>query len=1005
MSTALARVTLCLVALGAGLSEAAAQFQIPSLRRALPAGRWNTTWTRPNDAAYVDLPYTTLFVATQGREDNGQLQFPHLGTDVIASNNPAPMGDDGGLYAVVPGGRVVKVFPLPAHEAIPNLIDTPVGQLGKGAVVEPHISEDGTSVYFAWFHDQTYKRNGGGWLSQELSYKGSDLYRMDLDALIADPRVDPATLPIQRLTFKEYFGFHKSNTQQTTASRLEYAVNTTHSGHQSQNWGTCNMHMIEMRTSTGLKAVFVSDRARLSNSNSRADKPNHNFNLYIADILPDGSLGKAHQMQYYTTTSALSPESLRDGFTFSYQSSTDNFRRWDLQSVTSTGKWGPLLGYAQSSELYHFGTLITDHLPNGDLHDWFIGVKYYNLNNAGFGQLHLMDMDVAGINEFVYSPTSLGTTPEQITTLLTPGVTIRDLPSDQTTVNGEQVYIGKLSTPRAGRMGGEFLAAYTPTSAHRWVADADGEYGEFESRIAYRPNVEPFFAPEPYDPATGTGLGIVVEDAYRHYNLLWPTPVLSWMERHGTPRQSWSPPIEDPNTTIERGEPFAEVGTSAIWNTDLRPYECFFGTGSIPYAPISMNDNQEIAFDQSFDPLRYVQDQNDLCRYLEAPTVLGIQVNITSNQTDWDSNWAQSYETDATRLTWSQGQKEASRILGVYDVTLENTTDQSFVARIPADVPFDFHLLGRKYAMKLVDVRSWHSLQPRERRIDCGGCHQHEAGFGIPFAGTEASTRTPLDMTAETLFYTYDPACRPVLQSTPDATVGVPEWTQDVWPGFDQHCSSCHDSTQSSNNAALAALDYVDEESCYDAIRTRRYANSVQGALGSAVFWAAYGERTDGRDNDLAAYQPNYPAGNWGYRFSDVHATSPGLCAASNPIWAAWVHRLGQWIDNHMPRNTGQQALTYQLDRFHPTVDFSYSGNTSNPNEIRVGYWDDAPPLDLEIYHDDVLVATHAGLQNGSMLIDDGGLGGLSVIKVIAIDGAGNRQIKEKSILTLVREN
>lgn len=974
-------------------------------RHPRPTYRWDTAASHPGDDRYVDLDYMTIFVANQGRDDGGVNQFVHIGTDVIASNNPGPMGDEGGLYVVMPGGRVRKLFPLPVHDQAPSLIDTPAGQLAKGAVVEPHISEDGTSVYFGWFHDQTWKINGGGWLDQKLSYKGSDLYRIDLDALIANPRTDPATLPIQRLTFKEYDGFHKSDVRQTADSRLEFALNPSLPGHATQNWGTCNMHMIEMRTSTGLKAVFVSDRSRLANSNSPAHQPNHNFNLFIADILPDGSLGSARQFQYYTTTSALSPEPLRDGFTFSYQSSTENFRRWDLQSVSSTGKWGPFLGYAQSSKLYHFGTLITQTLPGGALHDWFIGVKYYNLNNGGFGQLQLLDLDDAGTNEFVYSPETFGTAPQQIVTHLTDGVNANDHPSGQAVVGGQTVYIGKFTTPRAGRIGGEFVAAYTPTSANRWIADADGRYGQFQSRIVYRPSVQAFFAPLPYDPALGTGLGIVVDDLLGDYNLVWPTPVLSWMERHGSPQQSFSGPIQSPTTTILRGEPFAEVGTSAIWNTDIRPYDCFLGTGSMPYHPNGISNNEEIAFDQSFDTLRFIQDPNDLCQYLQPPTVLAIQINITSNRTDWDSGWAPAYETDATKLTWTRGAKEASRILGVYDVTVENTADQSFIARIPSDVPFDFHLIDRTYAMKLVDVRSWHSLQPREKRIDCGGCHQHEAGFGIPFAGTEASLRTPLDMTTGTLFYTYDQDCSPLLQSTPDASMPVPEWTQDIWPEFDMHCGTCHNAVQSSNLPALTALDYVDEESCYDTIRTRRYASSILGALGSPVFWAAHGERTDGRDNSIPSYQPNYAAGDWGYRYSSVHTSTPGLCAAADPIWASWVHRLGQWIDNHMPRNTGSQALTYQLDRFHPTVDFSYTQNPSLPNEIRLGYWDDVPPVEIEIFHDGQSVATHSNLGNGSMLIDDGGLGGTSVIRVVVTDGAGNRQIKEKSILELTLED
>ncbi|MEM8712667.1 MAG: hypothetical protein AAGG01_17080, partial [Planctomycetota bacterium] len=707
-------------------------------------------------------------------------------------------------------------------------------------------------------------------------------------------------------------------------------------------------------------------------------------------------LGPARQFQYYTTASALSPEPLRDGFTFSYQSSTENFRRWDLQTVTSSGQWGPLLGYAQSSELYHFGTLLTRTEPDGSLHDWFLGVKYYNLNNAGFGQLQLMDMADAGINEFIYTP-GRNIQPEQITTNLTMGVISDDEASPRVNVDSQLVYVGKLSTPRAGRIGGEYLAAYTPTSANRWKPDATGDFGEFQSHIVYRPNMEPFAPYLPYSTVTGNGAAILVKDRRDRMSLMWPTPVLSWMERHGTPDQDYSDTIVHPNSPIDRGLPYAEVGTSAIWNTDLRPFDCFYGTGEIPFNPNDLEDNDEIELNQSIDGLRYVQDPNDLCQYLLPDTVLGIQVNMTSNRPDWDALWAPGYETDATRLTAPDGEKEASRILGVFDVTVENTADQSFMARIPADVPFDFHLLDSTYGMKLVDVRSWHSLQPRERRHDCGGCHQHERGFGIPFDGTEASQKPALDMAAQTSFYSYDPNCQPTLQTTTDAAVSIPEWTEDIWPEFSQKCGTCHDAVQSNDMAALAALDFTDEESAYRRIHDRNYANTVLGALGSPVFWAAYGQRTDGRDNSIPNYQPNYAGGNYGFHFSSVH---PGLCDGTDPAGADWVHRLGLWIDNHMPRNTGASAGSagYQFDRFHPTVDFAYTEAAGAPNEIRIGFWDDEGVVTVEVYLNGALTQTFTDRPNGEVLINDGGLTGDASIRVVAIDAAGNRQIKEKTI-------
>jgi hypothetical protein len=990
-------VVLALCAASSALGFAQPQLEA---QPAIKVPIWETSLTRPGDPRYVALDYICLFVANEGDVNRPTEQRPvHLGLDVIAANNPVAMGHGGGLYALLPDGRVKKLFPLPVHEAIPSLIDTPVGQTWRGAVVEPNISEDGTRVHFGWFHDQTWKRYGGGWLNQELSYKGCDLYTIDLTALIADHDTDVSTLRIRRLTFKSYDGFHKGNVRQTLASRTEYAVHPANAAHAALDWGTVNMHMVEMRTEHGLKAVFVSDRARLGNSNAPVDTPNHNINLYIADIRQDGSLGPAHQFQYYTTTSALSPIPLRDGIAFSYQSSTENYRRWDLQAVTSSGVWSPLLGHGAASELFHFGTLVTRIAPSGGFNDQFIGVRYYNLSNAGMGQFHLMDLDQAGTNYF--APYSGALVPRQPTRMLTLRVISTDLPSDPVMVGNEHRYVGKLTTPKAGRLGGEYVAAYTPTSANRWIPDDRGRFGVFDAHIVYRPDLQPFEPFRDFDPAARTGLARVVDDTSEHYNLIWPTPVLSWQERHGEAQQRYSPSVIDPNSTIAPGLPYAQVGTSAIWNTDARPYDCWLGALHQPYMQVGLPNDVEVALDQNHDPLRYVQDQGDLCQYLLPSTVLGIQINITSNRTDPRSVGTPAFETDSTLLTFDRGQKEATKILGVFAPGEENPNDQSFMAVIPADVPFDFHLLDARYGMKLVDVRSWHSLQPRETRNNCGGCHQHEAGMGIPFAGTDASLQPPLDMTALTKFIAYDQDCRPTLQTSPTPTMQVPEWRADIWPEFHQHCGTCHDALTSTDQAALMALGYTDEFTAFDQLRRRRYASSVLGALGSPAFWAAYGERTDGRDNSLPAYQPNYAAGQWGFHFSALHAVNPGLCAVQNPGWADWVHRFGVWIDNHMPRDTGLSTSGFHTDRFHPTVDFAYTGV---PGQIRIGYWDDEGLVNLEIAVNGQVTQSHPNLRNGSRFVTDAGLLPTDVIKVTVTDPTGNRQIKEKTILDLMNE-
>jgi hypothetical protein len=886
---------------------------------------------------------------------------------------------------------VKKLFPLGVHE---NLHDTPTGQPWRGAVVEPNVSEDGRTLYFAYFHDASFEPNNGGWQSMKVSYKGADLYRLDIGALRDDPSRDPATLAVKRLTQKVYNGDRKTNVTQNIGDRVKEAVAPLLATQQEpQNyWGNVDMHLIELRTRAGLKALWVSNRTRLMNSNDQVGDVNPNFSLFMADFRTDGSLGAAQQVQYYTTTSALSPIPMREGYSFSYQSSTEEVRRWDLQWIDSEGRWKPLLGYAHSSELFHLGTLIVTRDASNNLLDQFIGVKYYHLNDEGFGALHVLRTADAGTNVFV--PHFNGQSPRQLSSVLTIGALDVDGPSPQVNVGGQMLYVGKFAAPRAGRLGGEYYMAYTPTSANRWLKDADNIKCVWESEIAYRPNLQPFRPHDAIDAPQGKGLYRVVRDSSKAYDLTWPTPILSWLERTGEVQQRVSPAIIDPATPIPAGAPLAQIGTSAIWNTDIRPFDCYLGAGE-PFNPNALTQNEIIQVVNSQEGLRYVEDPYDFCRYLEPEGVLGIQINLTSSRTDPQFRNLPGYETDV-------GQKaETVKLLGVYSVVDQNDYDQSFQARIPADVPFEFHLLDRRYGMKLADVRSWHSLKPRETRNDCGGCHQHEAGFAIPFQGTEASAKPSFDLFTRTTSIAYDADCKPIMRTFAAPSLHTPEWKADVWPGFSQHCGGCHDLARSSNTAALAALDFATEEEAYDRIRARHYASSQLGALGSPVFWAAYGERTDGRQNFLPQYAPNYATGIWGYRFSAVHATSPGLCAASNPAWAEWVRTLGQWIDNHMPRNTDNSSFPYKFDRYPPTVDFALLPD----GRVRVGWWDDQGSVALELQRNGVTLQSEPLRANGALVSRlPPGILATDELRVIALDGQGNRQIKTKTLAALQAE-
>jgi hypothetical protein len=289
-----------------------------------------------------------------------------------------------------------------------------------------------------------------------------------------------------------------------------------------------------------------------------------------------------------------------------------------------------------------------------------------------------------------------------------------------------------------------------------------------------------------------------------------------------------------------------------------------------------------------------------------------------------------------------------------------------------------------------VDTRSWKGLQFQETRTNCGGCHQHVEGQAIPFAGTVAATQPPLDMVTQTQTVTYDGSCNPILMISSHATEKMPEWKQDIWPGLNTYCASCH------AGSTTSAFSYTpgDEASAYNVLRTKNYADTISGALGSPAFWAARGERTDGRNNAL--YATTSPP----YYFTLAHATTPGLCTQNDPVKAAWVYKLGQWIDNHMPRDTSGNFPAAK-DRYHPTVDGAVYDSLCNGTALRVGYWDDSGFLQkVEVFKNGVLIGASPwgpNLPNGSQNLTGLTIANTDIIKVRAEDADGNRQFYEKT--------
>lgn len=96
--------------------------------------------------------------------------------------------------------------------------------------------------------------------------------------------------------------------------------------------------------------------------------------------------------------------------------------------------------------------------------------------------------------------------------------------------------------------------------------------------------------------------------------------------------------------------------------------------------------------------------------------------------------------------------------------------DTSFLARVPANVPFTFQLIGHGGDL-LSMAQTWHQVRPGEVRTDCRGCHAHHEP-GIEFSGTAASKPG---------------------YAIADA-IGGPSysWDRDVLPILAANCYDCH---------------------------------------------------------------------------------------------------------------------------------------------------------------------------------------------------------------------
>lgn len=264
----------------------------------------------------------------------------------------------------------------------------------------------------------------------------------------------------------------------------------------------------------------------------------------------------------------------------------------------------------------------------------------------------------------------------------------------------------------------------------------------------------------------------------------------------------------------------------------------------------------------------------------------------------------------------------------------DGNPDTSFLAKLPADVPFTFQTIDRE-GMALNISQTWHQLRPGEVRSDCGGCHSH-AELPTPFSETAAARSDyPIpDLTKRTPLLTRSAPAEVTAREI--LNVLDVEFRRDILPIIERACESCHSGTDSAGGYRLDG----DPRTLYDQVRGAGSRNSQNvlpfRARLSPLIWKIFGERTDGSGMPLLGDQ----------------------MPPTEPLTDEERRTFVRWIDIGAPYSSEDDPSIFWetdnwgwfLDTLRPTIALSQpkAGVLNTPlSEIRIGLFDYYSGLDL----------------------------------------------------------
>ena len=735
---------------------------------------------------------------------------------------------------MIPGGDLYIKYPnQPAQLLIP------AGNGDLATIIDPYVSFDGRTIYYSRIHDDV---NNG---AQGTHPSGADVYKFDLN-----------TSTETRLTFQE----------KTPNTGFSTPVGLTNKG----------VYNIGPTPLPGGKIMFTSNRNLFT--------PVKSFTYPLLQLYTMDDDGKNVELiGPMTLGSALHPTIMPDGRVMfsTYESQGFRDRRlWALWSIWPDGRnWGPLMSAFSDQFALHFQTV----LSNGR-----VGViEYYNQNNNGFGTMVSFPTTVpAGTPAFgdpnpnhpSNPPVKMGALNVKYSTSPyglenTTWFSIRgDVKSN---VHDDGDWQGKVTHPSAAPCD-DVLFTYSRTAAN----DKDKTLSPL-----YNPDIYMLLDNKPI----GNARNLVPIETDPDYYLLYPRALVPYYEIYGVNEPAsipWLPNDGTKSAQLPSGSPFGLVGTSTFYRRNTKP-----GTGSGKYNGWEPFNTSQNGFSnwkwQGADAGKYSSSD------IEAVRILAMEPTSNRGPGRLSGSFVRGFANAAN---------ERLRVLGEiplrkYDsqgnpiLDPDGNPDTSFLAKIPADVPYTFQTLD-KNGMVLNMAQTWHQARPGEIRNDCGGCHAHSQ-LPLDFEQTEAAkpsyqVHDLTQLAVQIMSGNTDSSGRPefIRHNTSDGKGAVEvEYFRDIRPILDNKCVACHSSTpthpsipagtlpgnldldvrtkvngyegtyfrlcrdnDSDNPNKAAQYGYKPMISAWRQTNASRYIRKFQSRR-SMLIWKLYGQRLDGWTN------------------------------------------------------------------------------------------------------------------------------------------------------------